>query len=94
MKPSALLINTARGPLVDQNALRLALQNRRLAGAGIDVFDQEPPLPPAYPLLNTPNTMLTPHIGFYTQEALAQRAQIVFENILKWEDKTPQNQIV
>lgn len=94
MKPSALLINTARGPLVDQNALRLALQNKRLAGAGIDVFDQEPPLPPAHPLLGAPNTLLTPHIGFYTQEALVQRAQIVFENILKWEDKTPQNQII
>lgn len=94
MKPTAVLINTARGPLVDSAALRSALQNERLAGAGIDVFDQEPPLPAQDPILSAPHTVLTPHIGFYTQEALAQRAQIVFENITRWEDKTPQNQIV
>lgn len=94
MKPTAVLINTARGPLVDAQALAHALRTGQLAGAGIDVFDQEPPLAADNPLLNAPHTILSPHIGFFTQEALAHRARIVFENIHKWEAKTPQNQIV
>lgn len=94
LKPTAVLINTARGPLVDEEALAHALQTGRLAGAGIDVFDQEPPLRKDHPLLKAPHTVFSPHVGFFTQEALAQRARIVFDNILKWLADTPQNKIV
>ncbi|MDX6459492.1 MAG: hypothetical protein QOE55_3189, partial [Acidobacteriaceae bacterium] len=64
MKSSAILINTARGPVVDQSALIEVLHQNRLAGAGIDVFDVEPPLPAKHPILTAPNTVLLPHIGF------------------------------
>ncbi len=67
MKPSAYLINTSRGPIVDEQALIDALQRGTIAGAGLDVYDQEP-LPRDHPLLTLPNTVLTPHIGFVTEE--------------------------
>jgi phosphoglycerate dehydrogenase-like enzyme len=67
MKRSAFLVNTSRGPLVDQEALVAALHEGRIAGAGIDVFDVEP-LPAGHPLLSAPNTVLTPHLGYVTEE--------------------------
>ncbi|WP_424813811.1 D-2-hydroxyacid dehydrogenase family protein [Roseococcus sp. YIM B11640] len=67
MKPSAFLVNTSRGPLVDQAALIAALKEGRIAGAGIDVFDIEP-VPAGHPLLSAPNTVLTPHLGYSTEE--------------------------
>ncbi|MDO9712060.1 D-2-hydroxyacid dehydrogenase family protein [Paracraurococcus lichenis] len=67
MKPGAVIVNTSRGPLIDQAALVAALQERRIAGAGLDVYDQEP-LPPDHPLLAAPNTVLTPHLGYVTEE--------------------------
>lgn len=67
MKPSAFLVNTSRGPLVDQAALIAALREGRIAGAGIDVYDMEP-LPQDHPLLSAPNTVLTPHLGYVTEE--------------------------
>jgi phosphoglycerate dehydrogenase-like enzyme len=76
MKSSALLINTARGPIVDQSALIEPLDQNRLAGAGIDVFDTEPPLPPKHPILKAPNTVILPHVGFETVEALSAKADI------------------
>lgn len=76
MKPSAILINTARGPVVDQSALIEALEQNRLAGAGIDVFDIEPPLPANHPIFKAPNTVLLPHIGFETVEAMSAKAEI------------------
>lgn len=94
MKKNALLINTARGPIVDNAALADALNNGQLGGAGIDVFDMEPPLPSDYSLLNAPNTVLTPHIGFATKEAMKRRAQITFENIVKWLEGNPQNRVI
>ncbi len=94
MKSTALLINTARGPIVDNNALAQALKDGKIAGAGIDVFDMEPPLPKDYPLLNAPNTVVTPHIGFATKEAMIRRAHITFENISKWEEGKQQNIIL
>ena len=91
MKNSAVLINAARGSIVDNNALAEALKNGKIGGAGIDVFDGEPPLDTSYPLLHAPNTVLTPHIGFATKEAMVRRAHITFDNIIKWLDGNPQN---
>ena len=93
MKPSALLINTARGPVVDSQALADALNSGALAGAGIDVFEGEPPIPQDHPLVQAKNTILTPHVAFATAESMEKRAVIVFENIQKWLDGAPQNVI-
>jgi phosphoglycerate dehydrogenase-like enzyme len=81
MKSSAILINTARGAIVDQSALIEALEQKRLAGAGLDVFDLEPPLPTNYPILKAPNTVLAPHIGFETVEAMAAKADIALRHL-------------
>ena len=70
MKPSATLINTSRGPIVDEDALVAALTEGRLAGAGIDVYDREP-LPAGAPILSAPRTVLTPHLGFVTRRTYA-----------------------
>lgn len=91
MKPTALLINCARGPIVDNQALANALNEGRLAGAGIDVFDMEPPIPADYPLLHTKNTLLTPHVAFLTKEAMVRRAHIAFENVYAYLEGKPQN---
>lgn len=93
MKPGALLINTARGDVVDQEALAEALRSGRLAGAACDVFDREPPLPAGHPLLQSPNTIVTPHIAFASVESMEQRAGIVFDNLYSWLDGTPRNVI-
>lgn len=84
MKPGSLLINAARGPVVDSQALADALENGHLAGAGIDVFEAEPPLDPAHPLLHAPHTLLTPHVAFASKESMALRADIVFKNLESW----------
>ncbi len=81
MKPSAIMINTARGPIVDQSALIEALHQNRLAGAGIDVFDVEPPLPADHPIFTAPNTVLLPHIGFETIEAMSAKADIALHHL-------------
>ena len=81
LKPSSILINTARGPIVEQAALVEALTRKRLAGAGLDVFDLEPPLPANHPILAAPNAVLTPHIGFETAEAIAAKAGIALEHL-------------
>jgi phosphoglycerate dehydrogenase-like enzyme len=81
MKPSAILINTARGPVVEQSALIEALHQNRLAGAGIDVFDAEPPLPAKNPIFTAPNTVLLPHIGFETVEAMSAKAGIALHHL-------------
>lgn len=84
MKKGAYLVNTARGPVVDSQALADALNNGYLAGAGIDVFETEPPLDVAHPLLHSKNTIVTPHVAFASEESMAARAQIVFDNILSF----------
>jgi D-3-phosphoglycerate dehydrogenase len=81
MKSSAILINTARGPVVDQPALIEALEQNRLAGAGLDVFDIEPPLPANHPIFKAPNTVLLPHVGFETVEAMAAKADIALHHL-------------
>jgi phosphoglycerate dehydrogenase-like enzyme len=74
MKPSAVLVNTARGPIVVEDALIEALRRGAIAGAGLDVFDREP-LPPGHPLTGLSNVILTPHIGWPTDEAYAGFAE-------------------
>lgn len=91
MKPSSILINTARGHIVDTQALVMALKKNTIAFAAIDMYEQEPPLPENHPLLSAPNTILMPHIAYATTEAFKLRAEIVFENIIKWKQGTPQN---
>lgn len=93
MKPSAILINTARGPVVDSAALADALNCGKIAGAGVDVFEMEPPVPADHPLLNAKNLIATPHVAFATREALVKRAAIVFDNIDRWIKGTPANVI-
>lgn len=91
MKESAVIINVARGPIIDDAALADLLNEGKIAGAGIDVFDGEPPLPADYPLLSAKNAILTPHVGFLSDEAMELRAQIAFENAKAFIDGKPQN---
>lgn len=91
MKPSAVFINTARGALVDSYALAEALSSGRLAGAGIDVFETEPPIPADHPLLTAPNVIATPHVAFATEESMQKRAGIAMDNVRLWLDGRPQN---
>ena len=86
MKPGALLINAARGPVVDSQALADALNNGDLGGAGIDVFETEPPLDLDHPLLHSKNTIVTPHVAFASAESMETRCKIVFDNIAQWMD--------
>lgn len=91
MKQGAVLLNTARGGVVDSRALADALNAGKLAGAGIDVFEGEPPIAKNHPLCSAKNTVLTPHVAFASREALEARADIVFANIEKWLAGAPQN---
>lgn len=81
MKPSAYLINTARGKVVDSAALAEALKAGKIAGAAADVFEMEPPIPADHPLLSAPHILLTPHVAFASRQAFEKRAVIVMDNI-------------
>ncbi len=83
MKPGAFLINTSRGPIVDEAALVQALRERRIAGAGIDVFDPEP-TPADHPLRHLDNAICTPHIGYVTQQGYRHFFPQVVDNIVQW----------
>lgn len=91
MKPSAIFINVARGAIVDNAALAEALNAGKIAGAGIDVFDMEPPIPADYPLLHAKNAVLTPHVAFATDESMLRRAEIVFQNVEAYLAGRPEN---
>ena len=84
MKKTAVLVNTARGLVVDTKALADALNSGRIAGAAIDVFDKEPPLDADEPLINAKNTVVTPHVAFATDESMIKRAEIEFRNIAEF----------
>ena len=81
MKPSAILINTARGSVVNEQALADALKSGVIAGAATDVYGTEPPLKQDNPLFNAPNLVMLPHIGFATEEAFILRLGIVIKNL-------------
>lgn len=90
MKPSAYLINTSRGPVVNEKALIHALENKMIAGAAIDVFDVEP-IPNNSDFIKVENALLTPHIAYKTEEALTRRAEITMENIRNFLNGNPVN---
>ncbi|MCE5262352.1 MAG: hydroxyacid dehydrogenase [Deltaproteobacteria bacterium] len=94
MKPTAFLINTARGTIVDEKALVEALQSKRIAGAAIDVYDPEPPRP-GNPLLHMENVIVTPHLGAMTEESLHNMATMVAQGVLDvLEGRKPQYPVI
>ena len=88
MKATAYIINTARGPIIDETDLIAALKSRTIAGAGLDVFDQEP-LPTEHPLRNLPNVLISPHLGGRTRENFIARYDDCVENVLGWLKQKP-----
>lgn len=90
-KPGAYFINCARGPIVDSEALARALNEGRLAGAGIDVFETEPPIATDHPLLNAKNVVATPHVAFASQQAFEKRAVIIANNVKSYLAGAPEN---
>ncbi len=84
MKKTAILINTARGPIVNESDLATALKDGTIAGTAIDVYSKEPPVGKDNPLLKAPNTLLLPHVGFATKEAFEKRLKIVVHNVEQW----------
>lgn len=91
MKDSAVLINLARGPVVVEQDLARALEEGVIAGAGIDVFDVEPPLRTDKAILQAKNVIVTPHVAFATNESMLLRANIVFDNLAAWMAGEPIN---
>jgi phosphoglycerate dehydrogenase-like enzyme len=90
MKPTAVLINTSRGPVVDEAALLEALQHKRIAGAGLDVFEKEP-VDPNNPLLRMENVVVTSHTAGTTWDTWFRRAEFAYQNMKRvWEGEPPQ----
>lgn len=92
MKKTAYLINTARGPIVDENTLFGVLKNKEIAGAGLDVFSIEP-IPHNHPFLSLDNVILTPHIAYKTEEALERRANVTLQNIRSYLQGVSKNRV-
>lgn len=88
MKPTAYLVNTSRGPIVSEQALIRALQDRRIAGAALDVYDVEP-LPQNHPFRYLPNVLATPHIGYVTEGTYHSAFPLIIEDIKAWLDEVP-----
>jgi phosphoglycerate dehydrogenase-like enzyme len=88
MKPTALLVNTSRGPIVDEEALVAALRDGTIGGAALDVYDTEP-LPAGHPLRSAPNTVLTPHIGYVTEATYAVFYREALEDVAAWRAGEP-----
>jgi len=88
MKPTAILVNTSRGPICDTQAILAALKEGRLAYAGLDVYDKEP-LPIEHPLRSAPNVILTPHIGYVTDENYRSSYPQIVENVRAFLDGKP-----
>jgi phosphoglycerate dehydrogenase-like enzyme len=88
MRPDALLVNTSRGPIVDERALLAALDRGHLGGVGLDVFDEEP-LPVDHPLRTAPRTLLTPHLGYVTRDVYATFFSGVVEDVTAYLDGSP-----
>ena len=88
MKPTAYLVNTSRGPIVEENALLDALQARKIAGAALDVFDREP-LPETHPYRFLPNVLATPHVGYVTEETYRRAYAQIVADIRAWLDGKP-----
>jgi phosphoglycerate dehydrogenase-like enzyme len=85
MRPTSYIVNTSRGPIIDEAALIAALESRQIAGAGLDVFDQEP-LPADHPFRSLPNTVLTPHIGYVSTDIYGIFFRDIVEDIDAWLD--------
>lgn len=93
INPGAVLINCARGPIIDNDALADLLNQEKILGAAIDVFDMEPPIPSDYGLLGAKNTILTPHVAYLTEESMVRRAHIAFDNTISFLQGNPKNLI-
>ena len=94
MKPTAYLINVARGPVTNEDDLARALADGVIAGAAVDVFTAEPPLAADTQMLRAPHTLLTPHVAFATKESMTLRAEIVFDNLRAWLAGEPKNVVL
>jgi phosphoglycerate dehydrogenase-like enzyme len=88
MKPTAFLINTSRGPIVEEQALIAALREKKIAGAGLDVYDQEP-LPPSHPFRSFDNLVATPHLGYVSEDTYRVFFQGMVEDIVAWLNGKP-----
>jgi phosphoglycerate dehydrogenase-like enzyme len=85
MKPTALLINASRGPIIEEQALISVLRNKQIAGAAIDVFDIEP-LPPSHPFRTLDNVLATSHLGYVSHDLYKMFYEDTVANIRKWLD--------
>lgn len=91
LQPHAILVNCARGEIIDIQAAAKMLKERRIGGAAVDVFEVEPPLPKDHVLLEADNAILTPHVAFATKESIEFRAKIAFDNVYAWLEGKAQN---
>ncbi len=93
MKPTAVLINTSRAPLIEPGALVTALNAGRPGAAAVDVYEEEPVTDTSHPLLNMPNVICTPHIGYVTEDEYETHFTDIFDQIIAFEAGKPINVI-